>query len=436
MPHKTPRTLTYLGETLTIPAWSRRLGIPESTIRSRLDHLGLTDEEALSRPVDPRFRPVPKASRVIVRPAPVLQQDDRGRGVVRWWQSGRQRKKVFGQAGKPETITAYARWCAEWYSCQGQPAPEEGETLSVAGLVLRCLDWAAETFRKRNKITSEVYGYRSALGSLNDLYGETEAAAFGPTQFRALIGQWVKQGLSLTTVNNYRSKIVCCYQFAVGRDLVPASVLGAIEQVEPLVRGRTKAASPEHVEAAPDADIDRLIPHLHEEPDRQAVLADLIRLQRVTGMRPSEVLSLRIDDLDCARTPWVYKPSDGGKTLHHGKERRVWIGPKGRAILLPRISASRPGQLLFRLQHRRADREIGVSIAFYRDCLAAACQVAGVPTIRPNQIRHSKATEIHRAYEDDTAVSAILGNSPEVARQVYVDGPADAVGRRIAEELG
>ena len=436
MPHKSPRTLTYLGETLTIPAWSRRLGIPESTIRSRLDHLGLTPEEALSRPVDPRFRPGSPSGRVIVRPAPILQQDDRGRGVARWWQSGRQRKKVFGQAGKPETITAYARWCAEWYSCQGRPAPEDGEALSVAGLVLRCLDWASETFRKRGRITSEVYGYRAALGQLNDLYGDTEAASFGPTQFRALIVQWVKLGLSLTTVNNYRSKVICCYQFAVGRELVGPTVLAALEQVESLVRGRSKAPAPEPVESAPDRDIDKLLPFLHDDPERQAVLADLVRLQRATGMRPSEVLTLRVEDLDCSRSPWLYRPADGGKTLHHGKDRRIYLGPKARAILAPRISASKPGQLLFRLQHRRADHEIGVSIAYYRDCIADACRFARVPVVRPNQIRHSKATEIHRAYEDDDAVAAILGNSPETARQVYVDGPADAVARRIAEELG
>lgn len=435
MPHKNRRTLTYLGETMTIPAWSRRLGIPESTIRSRLDHLGMTVEEALSRPVEKRFRPTPKADRVLVRPPPSLTLDDRGRAVVRWMQGGKPRKKVFGQPGR-EAAAAYARWCAEWYACQGQPAPEKGESLSVAGLVLRCLDWAAETFRKRDKITSEVYGYRAALGSLNDLYGDTDAATFTPTQFRALIGQWVKQGLSLTTCNNYRSKVICCYQFAVGRELVEPSVLAALEQVEPLVRGRSKAPQPEPVTSASDRDLDKILPHLHSDPERQAVLEAIVRLQRATGMRPSEVLSMRIDDLDCSREPWVYRPADGGKTLHHDKDRRVYLGPRARAILAPLISASKPGQPLFRIRHLRADREIGVSVVFYRDCLASACRLAGVPTIRPNQIRHTKATEIHRKYEDDSAVARALGNSPEIARQVYVDGPADAVARRIAEELG
>lgn len=45
---------------------------------------------------------------------------------------------------------------------------------------------------------------------------------------------------------------------------------------------------------------------------------------------------------------------------------------------------------------------------------------------------HAKATEVHERYEDDEAVAAALGNSPEVARQVYVDHPADRVAKRIA----
>jgi len=72
----------------------------------------------------------------------------------------------------------------------------------------------------------------------------------------------------------------------------------------------------------------------------------------------------------------------------------------------------------------------------YRTVVQSACAAAGVEPFSPNQLRHSRATEIQRRYEDDKAVAAALGNSPEVSRQVYVDNPADAVAKRIAEELG
>ena len=54
----------------------------------------------------------------------------------------------------------------------------------------------------------------------------------------------------------------------------------------------------------------------------------------------------------------------------------------------------------------------------------------------PHQIRHTAATLVQRATECDASVAAALGNTPEVARQVYVNDPADGVAKRIANELG
>ena len=432
------RTLTYQGKTQTIPAWSRTLGIPESTIRSRLDDLGLSVEEALSRPVDRRFRPTPKRRRISLRPVPALQDDGRGRAIVRWSHLGTRYKRSFGTWGSAQAEKEYSRWAAEWYACQGTaaPPPEQGHVLSVAGLIALCLDWAAQHYRKHDQPTSEVAGFEAALSGLNDLYGDTAAADFGPTQLRALQASWVTKGLSLSTCNKYLHRAIRCFQFGAGRGLVPPSVPAALAHVEYLQRGRSAARPPQKITAAPDATIEAILPHLHTDPDRQAVLSALVRLQRATGMRPGEVLELRPEDLDRTQVPWLYCPASGGKAYHHDKDRRVWLGPRAREILTPWLETAKEGELVFRIRHRRAKRSIPVSLAYYRDRIAAACLAAGVEKIKPNQIRHTKGTEVQRAYEDDGATAAVLGNTPEVARQVYTDSPADAVARRIAEALG
>lgn len=54
----------------------------------------------------------------------------------------------------------------------------------------------------------------------------------------------------------------------------------------------------------------------------------------------------------------------------------------------------------------------------------------------PYQIRHTYATDLHRRYEDDELVAAAIGDTPEVARRVYVDDPNDAAAKRIAEAVG
>ncbi len=112
------------------------------------------------------------------------------------------------------------------------------------------------------------------------------------------------------------------------------------------------------------------------------------------------------------------------------------FGPAARAILAPLLAATPPGCRVFRVPHLRGPGEIGIIPGEYRRFLADACKLAGVPAFKPNQIRKAKATEIQRRYESDKDVAAILGNSPEVARQVYVSNPADAAAMRIAEALG
>jgi integrase len=169
------------------------------------------------------------------------------------------------------------------------------------------------------------------------------------------------------------------------------------------------------------------------------VFAAVLELQRHSGMRPGEVLELRPEDLDRTREPWRYEPSSGGKNLHREKPRRAWIGPKGRAVLTPFLTVADVGQPVFRLRRRRAGKAKGllaVRIETLRAAISRGCELAGVGVWTPNQLRHAKATEVQRRYEDDELVAAALGNSPEVARRVYVDNPGDAVAKRVAEELG
>jgi len=440
VPHLNPRKLTFRGRTQTIGQWARELGIPENTIRSRLDRLGQSVEEALGTPPRAKFRPGKAGRAKPPRPAPKLAEDSQGRAVAVWVDGGVRHKRVFGAWGDPAATTAYSRWAAEWHVRQADPTPpgSPGDVL-VADLVVACLDWAEATYRKGGRETSEVAAFRAALRPLAELYGDTPAAAFGPVQLLAIQAGWVAGGLAIGTVNNYQNKVCRAFSHGVSRGVVAAAVADALAHVPQLVPGRTAAAPRKVVTSAPDADLAAAIPHLHHLPDRQRILEGIVRLQLATGMRPGEVLELRPEDLDRSREPWLYRPPSGGKTYHLEKARKVWIGPAGRALLLPFLADAEPGEPVFRVRAIRGRKPWGlipISAQFYRDCLARACEVADVPVITPHRLRHSKATAVQRAYEDDEAVAAALGNSKETARQVYVDSPADAVARRIAEELG
>ena len=60
----------------------------------------------------------------------------------------------------------------------------------------------------------------------------------------------------------------------------------------------------------------------------------MVRFERQTGCRPSEVCQLRPGDVDRTGDVWTYRPGSH-KTGHQGRERVIFIGPKAQAVIRP-----------------------------------------------------------------------------------------------------
>ncbi len=58
----------------------------------------------------------------------------------------------------------------------------------------------------------------------------------------------------------------------------------------------------------------------------------MLRLQRLTGMRPGELCAMRPADIDRADNVWKYTPI-AHKTEHHARSRVVHLGPRAQAII-------------------------------------------------------------------------------------------------------
>lgn len=367
--------------------------------------------------------------------------------------TGRKRTVSLGKWESPESRHEHARLCAE--VAGGRTAPSL-TALSVNELLVAYLAHAAAYYVKDGKTTDEVWCLKSAVKVVRELYGHVLIDQFGPAALEAVRGRMVELGWARTTVNKQAGRVRRVFRWGVARQLVPPTVLVALEAVAPLKKGRSTARETSPVLPVADAEVEATLPHL------SAVVAAMVRVQRLTGMRPQEVCRLRPKDLDRTGEVWVYVPA-GHKTEHVCRTRRVLIGPRAQAVLGPFLSRgpeencfdprAAVAELRARQRAERAARDGGgggnrkpaanvpqrvargwYTTGTYRQAVRRGCLRAGISVWEPNQLRHTFATRVRQAHGLEAA-QVLLGHASADVTQVY----AERDHRRaveVAAELG
>lgn len=360
--------------------------------------------------------------------------------------------------------------------------------LTVSMLIKRFWDHARTYYVHRDGTpTSEQDNVRQALRPLRRLYGPQPAAAFGPLHLRALREEMLKPtevpdattgktvtrpGWSRTHVNRQVARIRLLFKWAVSHEMVPAAVHQALATVPGLKRGRSSARETDPVRTVPQAHVDAVLPLVSPQ------VAAMIRLQLLTGMRPSEVCTMRTGDIDRSRDVWVYRPADH-KTAHHGHVREIALGPRAQEVVQPFLRLD-PGVYLFspkeaeeaRRERLHAARQTPLSCGnvpgsnrtrkprrvprdrydreSYRRAIARACRRADrlaherdasvspahvlVPSWHPHQLRHNAATDLRGRYGIEAA-RLVLGHRSAAITEVYAELDGEKA-RRIMREVG
>jgi integrase len=258
---------------------------------------------------------------------------------------GGRRDFLLGTYGTDGSKAEYQRVLLEW-EAHGRrlPAREAAADLTVAELIERFWRWSEGYYRHADGTpTSQADALRYSLRPLNYLHGESPARDFGPGALKAVRELMVKgydhprygpQAPLCRTEVNKRVKHVCrLFKWGVSEGLVPASVLWALQAVSPLKRGRSEARESKPVLPVARAVVEETLPAL------PPVLADMVRLQLESGMRPGELVIMRAIDIDRTGPVWLYRPA-AHKTQYHGHERVIPIGPKGQEIIKRHLKTS------------------------------------------------------------------------------------------------
>ncbi len=359
----------------------------------------------------------------------------------------------LGPHGTETSKREYDRQVSEWLAA-GRSTPEADEGITVVELVARYLAWGKTHYRKNGKLTETWLTLTAALRELRRLYGRTPAREFGPRRMDALLLKLQEkrdpatdpkvrvERLSRSTINAYAATIRRMFRWAAAKELVPPSVPQALAMVAGLQKGRTKAPEGKPVLPVDDATVNATVERLPQ------VVADMVRLQRLTGMRPAEVCLVRPADVDTSGDVWLYRP-ESHKTEHHGHHRTIAIGPQGQDVLRPyllrpaeaycfdprdserkrrhqrtaaRVTAWNAGNTPGSNKQRTPKRKPGERYTpdSYRRAVQRAAELASVKAWSPNQLRHTAATEI-RARFGLEAAQVTLGHTRADITQVYAE---------------
>jgi integrase len=363
----------------------------------------------------------------------------------------------LGRYNSPESRAEYDRLIAEWLSNGRQiaMATDGGPVdVTVVEVVAAYLRHCETYYTKDGAPTTEPANIKLAMRPLRSLYGRTPAHKFGPLALRAVRQAMIESGLCRNEVNKRTAHVVRCFKWAVEHELVPPSVHHGLRAVSGLRKGRSEARESLPVKPVPEAFVDAIRPFVAPQ-----ILA-MIELQRLTAMRPGEVVLMRTCDLDTSGRVWTYTPRRH-KTEHHGRDRTIYLGPKAQEIVrswlrtdlaaylfsprevmeanyarrrrerkTPRTPSSLARKRVKQRQRRPGEH---YSTMTYGRAIAAGCKKAGVPPWGPHRLRHNAATWLRKEFGLDVA-RVILGHSSPAVTEVYAEvdrGKAVSVMERV-----
>lgn len=374
------------------------------------------------------------------------------------------RIRLPGAYGSPRSRAAYARFVARIEEASPPPLPPV-ENATVADVIEHGLDEALRRYVTQDGKPSQEYRHCKAAASIVlDACSSIPAAEFGPRWLRAVRQRMVDAGWSRPYTNRQTRCVIRMFRWGVAAEIVPAAVVGALRELEPLRKGQTDAPETTPVEPVPLEIVDATIPWAG------SVVGAMIRLQRLTGMRPQNVCGIRPADLVLADGVLLYAPGHH-KNTWRGATLIIPLGPQSVSTILPfcerdpdrpcfsPVESEEERRLIQRerrrtrvqpsQQNRRKARpswRAGEAYTSESYCKAvhravarlnaarAKAEIEPIPRWHPHQLRHTVATMVRKQWGLEAA-QAYLGHDSLDATQLYAESHLEAA-IRIAREIG
>jgi hypothetical protein len=173
------------------------------------------------------------------------------------------RRFYLGKHGSKASRAEYERRIAE-YLANGRTLPptRSATGISCHELAVHFLEWAEEYYVKNGKPTATFDHCRNAIAMLVQHYGHESVNNFVPLSLVFLQKQWVAKGYARLTVNRYVCIVRQAFRHGVKYGWVDAPILYALQAVDNLKKGRTKAPEYRDVTSVDNEIVDRTLAFL------------------------------------------------------------------------------------------------------------------------------------------------------------------------------
>jgi len=281
-----------------------------------------------------------------------------------------------GKPGDPSTDQRYHQALAEWLAA-GRQLPADPQLITVKELLARFWAHAEHYYRTlTNGRSKELEQFRVALRPIKELYAETQAADFGPLALQAVRHKMIDKGWCRTYINKQVNRIRHVFKWAVSDELLPSSVLAALQAVPGLKAGRCNA---------PEAEEERR-QRLHEE---------------------------RSTPLSCGNVPGSNRKNNpqwsAGDRYTTDSYRRAIARACDQAFPAPEPLAKCEDETNRQWQERLTEEEKAELSAWRK-----------AHRWHPHQLRHNAATELRKEFGVEAA-RIIMGHRSAAITEVYAE---------------
>ncbi|MFT3880607.1 MAG: site-specific integrase [Gemmatales bacterium] len=267
-----------------------------------------------------------------------------------------------------------------------------------------------------------------------ELYGRTLVKEFCPKSLKAVRQKMIRSKLARKVINQRICRLKHVFKWGASEELVPGDVWHQISAIAGLQKGRTAAHETEPVQPVSLEDFERVV------SECRPTVAAMARLQLLSGMRPGEVCRITPGQVDRSAPIWIYRPHQH-KTSWRGKVREIAIGPRGQDVLRTYLLRCKDDPCLTSAGQgngKRTTSEKPYSPSDYGLYLRRVAKRIGLEPWAPNQLRHTRATEIRQRYGLDQA-RAVLGHSTPIiteSRPSRIEMPYKPLCKKLASGRG